>query len=44
MSTQANILLHAMNEKNEILTLWKPRKISKGDFFNMQSMVCNDLG
>ena len=24
--------------------LWKPRKISKGDFFNMQSMVCNDLG
>lgn len=25
-------------------TYWKPRKISKGDFFNMQSMVCNDLG
>ncbi len=24
--------------------LWKPRKINKGDFFNMQSMVCNDLG
>ena len=23
---------------------WKPRKINKGDFFNMQSMVCNDLG
>ena len=23
---------------------WKPRKIKKGDFFNMQSMVCNDLG
>ncbi len=23
---------------------WKPRKIAKGDFFNMQSMVCNDLG
>jgi len=23
---------------------WKARKISKGDFFNMQSMVCNDLG
>lgn len=23
---------------------WKPRKISKGDFFNMQSMVCTDLG
>jgi len=24
--------------------LWKARKINKGDFFNMQSMVCNDLG
>lgn len=23
---------------------WKPRKINKGDFFNMQYMVCNDLG
>ncbi|GAB3937160.1 Crp/Fnr family transcriptional regulator [Mucilaginibacter myungsuensis] len=23
---------------------WRSRKISKGDFFNMQSMVCNDLG
>ena len=23
---------------------WKARKFSKGDFFNMQSMVCNDLG
>lgn len=26
------------------LPLWKPRKIAKGDYFNMQSMVCNDLG
>ncbi|KAA2242761.1 Crp/Fnr family transcriptional regulator [Chitinophaga agrisoli] len=25
-------------------SLWKPRKIKKGDFFNMQHMVCNDLG
>jgi len=24
--------------------LWKPRKIKKGDFFNMQYVVCNDLG
>jgi len=24
--------------------LWKTRKIKKGDFFNMQNMVCNDLG
>lgn len=24
--------------------LWKARKMKKGDFFNMQSMVCNDLG
>lgn len=23
---------------------WKPRRISKGDFFNMQYVVCNDLG
>ncbi|WP_298738799.1 Crp/Fnr family transcriptional regulator [uncultured Chitinophaga sp.] len=23
---------------------WKARSISKGDFFNMQRMVCNDLG
>jgi CRP-like cAMP-binding protein len=23
---------------------WKPRTIKKGDFFNMQMMVCNDLG
>jgi len=23
---------------------WKSRTIKKGDFFNMQSMVCNDLG
>nr|WP_253952192.1 Crp/Fnr family transcriptional regulator [Mucilaginibacter sp. SG564] len=26
------------------ISLWKPRKIKKGDFFNMQYMVCNDLG
>ncbi len=24
--------------------LWKTRRIKKGDFFNMQHMVCNDLG
>lgn len=29
---------------SESLNFWKPRKIAKGDFFNMQSMVCNDLG
>jgi CRP-like cAMP-binding protein len=23
---------------------WKARKMKKGDFFNMQQMVCNDLG
>ncbi|RVU01387.1 Crp/Fnr family transcriptional regulator [Mucilaginibacter limnophilus] len=23
---------------------WKPRKIKKGDFFNVQYVVCNDLG
>lgn len=25
------------------LSLWRPRKILKGDFFNMQSFVCTDL-
>ena len=25
-------------------TYWKSRKIKKGDFFNMQNVVCNDLG
>ncbi|MBT1688655.1 Crp/Fnr family transcriptional regulator [Dawidia soli] len=25
-------------------TYWKSRTIKKGDFFNMQSVVCNDLG
>ena len=28
----------------ESLNFWKSRKMAKGDFFNMQSMVCNDLG
>jgi CRP-like cAMP-binding protein len=28
----------------ESLPLWKTRKIKKGDFFNMQNVVCNDLG
>lgn len=28
----------------ESRAFWKPRMIAKGDFFNMQSMVCNDLG
>ena len=36
----------ALSDKDiaESLPFWKPRKIKKGDFFNMQSMVCNDLG
>jgi CRP-like cAMP-binding protein len=25
-------------------SLWKPRKMNKGDFFNMQYVVCNDIG
>ena len=28
----------------ESTSFWKSRKIKKGDFFNMQYMVCNDLG
>src|ERR1700750_340750 len=31
-------------EIHDALPFWKARKINKGDFFNMQSMVCNDLG
>lgn len=36
----------ALTDKDiaESEAFWKPRKIAKGDFFNMQSMVCNDLG
>jgi CRP-like cAMP-binding protein len=35
-----------LNDKDIIDSqpFWKGRKINKGDFFNMQSMVCNDLG
>ena len=29
---------------NDSLPFWKARKMNKGDFFNMQSMVCSDLG
>ncbi|HEY8955785.1 Crp/Fnr family transcriptional regulator [Chitinophaga sp.] len=36
----------ALNEKDieDGNMFWKTRKIKKGDFFNMQNMVCNDLG
>ncbi|MET3879341.1 Crp/Fnr family transcriptional regulator [Chitinophaga sp. OAE865] len=36
----------ALNEKDiaDSSIFWKTRKIKKGDFFNMQNMVCNDLG
>jgi CRP-like cAMP-binding protein len=36
----------ALTEKDiaDSRPFWKPRKIKKGDFFNMQNMVCNDLG
>jgi CRP-like cAMP-binding protein len=29
---------------SEGLSFWKTRKIKKGDFFNMQNVVCNDIG
>jgi CRP-like cAMP-binding protein len=29
---------------SESMPLWRTRKIAKGDFFNMQNVVCNDLG
>ena len=36
----------ALDEKDiaDSSMFWKTRKIKKGDFFNMQNMVCNDLG
>jgi len=36
----------ALTEKDidDAQPFWKPRKIKKGDFFNMQYVVCNDLG
>lgn len=36
----------ALTEKDigEARQYWKTRKIKKGDFFNMQNVVCNDLG
>jgi len=35
-----------LNDKdiNDSQPFWKARKMIKGDFFNMQQMVCNDLG
>lgn len=36
----------ALTEKDisDSQSFWKTRKIAKGDFFNMQNVVCNDLG
>jgi CRP-like cAMP-binding protein len=36
----------ALTDKDlrESHSFWKAREINKGDYFNMQSMVCNDLG
>jgi CRP-like cAMP-binding protein len=31
-------------EINHSLLLWKTRRLKKGEFFNMQNVVCNDLG
>jgi CRP-like cAMP-binding protein len=35
-----------LNDKdiNDSKPFWKARKMNKGDFFNMQQMVCDDLG
>jgi CRP-like cAMP-binding protein len=32
------------SEIQESMPLWRSRTIKKGDYFNMQSMVCSDLG
>lgn len=36
----------SLNDKDigDSQRFWKARKMNKGDYFNMQSMVCNDLG
>ena len=36
----------ALNNKDisDSQSFWRTRKIAKGDFFNMQHVVCNDLG
>jgi len=36
----------ALTDKDidESRPFWKPRKVYKGDFFNLQDIVCNDLG
>jgi|SRR5476651_2092598 len=36
----------ALNNKDisDSQPFWRTRKIAKGDFFNMQNVVCNDLG
>jgi CRP-like cAMP-binding protein len=36
----------ALNNKDisDSRPFWRTRKIAKGDFFNMQNVVCNDLG
>ena len=36
----------ALTEKDIVDSrpFWKSRKLKKGEFFNMQNMVCNDLG
>ena len=36
----------SLNDKDisDSQPFWKARKMKKGDYFNMQSMVCNDLG
>ncbi|AYB30988.1 Crp/Fnr family transcriptional regulator [Chryseolinea soli] len=51
MDTKDTLVLHlkqfASMPDDEIgkgLPFWRSRKIKKGDFFNMQSMVCSDLG
>jgi CRP-like cAMP-binding protein len=52
MTNKNNILFEhlknfaSLNDKDirDSQPFWKARKMNKGDYFNMQSMVCNDLG
>ncbi len=52
MTEKNDIVIHhlkkfaPLNDKDisDSTPFWKAKKISKGDYFNMQSMVCKDLG
>jgi CRP-like cAMP-binding protein len=40
----ANFAALSNRDISDSQSFWRTRKIAKGDFFNMQNVVCNDLG